>query len=79
LLSQLHKHTEAVVHAREGIKIAHFLIKDLENMAEYYTNELLQRRPLEEISIINNSKYSLLEKTAIKLLPITKIVRKKMA
>jgi len=30
LLSQVHKHKEAVIHAKEGIKIAHFLIKDLE-------------------------------------------------
>jgi hypothetical protein len=32
LLSQVHKHKEAVIHAKEGIKIAHFLIHDLENM-----------------------------------------------
>lgn len=66
-------------HAKEGIKIAHYLIKDLYNMAEYYTNELLQRRPLEEISIINNVKYSLLEKTSVKLLPILRTIQWRMA
>ena len=79
LLSQVHKHKEAVIHAREGIKIAHFLIKDLENMSLFYTQELLQRKPLEEISIISNYKFSLLEKTSVKLLPILRAVRKKMA
>lgn len=79
LLSQVHKHKEAVVHAREGIKIAHFLIKDLERMSLFYTKELLQRKPLEEISIINNFKFSLLEKTSVKLLPILRCLRKKMA
>lgn len=54
-------------------------MKDLFNMADYYTNELLQRRPLEEISIINNLKYSLLEKTSVKLLPIIKTILWRMA
>ena len=58
LLSQVHKHKEAVFHAREGIKIAHFLVKDLEQMAFFYSQELLQRKPLEEISIIGNFKFS---------------------
>ena len=44
----------------------------------YYNNELLQRRPLEEISIINNIKFSLLEKTSVKLLPILKSLLKRM-
>jgi len=79
LLSQVHKHKEAVIHAREGIKIAHFLIRDLEQMTLFYTQELLQRKPLEEISIIGNYKFSLLEKTSVKLLPILRAIRKKMA
>ena len=37
LLSQVHKHKEAVFHAKEGIKIAHFLIKDLEHMSIFYS------------------------------------------
>lgn len=79
LLSQVHKHKEAVYHAKEGIKIAHFLVKDLTTMAQFYNNELLQRKPLEEISIINNNKFSLLEKTSVKLLPIFKCLLKRMA
>ena len=48
-------------------------------MSLFYTQELLQRKPLEEISIINNYKFSLLEKTSVKLLPILRAIRKKMA
>ncbi len=48
-------------------------------MAQFYSQELLQRKPLEEISIIGNLKFSLLEKTAVKILPILKSLRKKMA
>lgn len=48
-------------------------------MVTFYNNELLQRKPLEEISIINNNKFSLLEKTAVKLLPIFKCLLKRMA
>lgn len=79
LLSQVHKHKEAVVHAKEGIKIAHFLVKDLDSMCQFYTQELLQKKPLEEISIISNFKFSLLEKTSVKLLPILRALKKKMA
>ena len=79
LFSQVHKHKEAVIHAKEGIKIAHFLVKDLEQMSMFYTQELLQRKPLEEISIINNFKFSLLEKTSVKILPVLRALRKKMA
>jgi hypothetical protein len=39
----------------------------------------LQRKPLEEISIISNYKFSLLEKTSVKLLPILRALKKKMA
>ena len=79
LLYQVHKHKEAVIHAKEGIKIAHFLVKDLEQMSLFYTSELLQRKPLEEISIISNFKFSLLEKTSVKIVPILRALRKKMA
>ena len=75
----MHKHKEAVIHAKEGIKIAHFLVRDLEQMSLFYTQELLQRKPLEEISIINNLKFSLLEKTSVKILPVLRALRKKMA
>lgn len=48
-------------------------------MASFYTTELLQKKPLEEISIINNNRFSLLEKTSVKLLPIFKTLLKRMA
>jgi hypothetical protein len=67
------------VHAREGIKLAHFLISDVEQMTKFYSNELLDRKPLEEISIINNTRFSLLEKTSVKLVPIIASIRSKMA
>ena len=54
-------------------------MKDIQGMASYYTDELLQKRPLEEISIINNTKFSLLEKTSVKLLPIIKTIVRRMA
>jgi len=79
LLSQVHKHKEAVIHAKEAVKISHFLIKDAINMTQFYTNELLQDKPLEEISIINNVGFSLLEKTSVKVLPILRTVEKRMA
>lgn len=79
LLSQIHKHKEAVVHAREGVKIAHFLMKDMIYIADYLADKLLQRMPLEEISIIANTKYSLLEKSSVKILPILKSIESKMA
>ena len=79
LLSQVHKHREAVIHAVDGIKLAHFLVTDMASMASAYTAELLQRKPLEEISIINNPRFSLLEKTSVKVLPIIKELQKRMA
>lgn len=40
---------------------------------------MLERKPLEEISIINNPRFSLLEKTSVKILPILNELRKRMA
>jgi len=48
-------------------------------MCEFYSLELLQRKPLEEISIISNLNYSLLEKSSVKLLPILNALKYKMA
>ena len=59
--------------------ISHFLISDCENMAAYYSQEILQGKSIEEISIFTNNKYSLLEKTSIKLLPIFQAIKSKMA
>lgn len=59
--------------------IAHFLIHDTENICSYFTKELIQKKPLEEVSLINNYQFSLLEKTAVKLLPIFQSVLKRIA
>jgi hypothetical protein len=48
-------------------------------MTSIYNNELLQKKPLEEISIINNPRFSLLEKTSVKLLPILRELKRRMA
>jgi hypothetical protein len=39
-------------------------------MCTYFTKELIQQKPLSEVSIIGNIQYSLLQKTAVKLLPV---------
>jgi hypothetical protein len=54
LYSQIHKHREAAHHANEAITISHWLIHDAENMCTYYTKELIQQKPLAEVSIIGN-------------------------
>ena len=59
--------------------ISHFLIHDTESLCSYFTKELIQKKPLEEVSLISNFQFSLLEKTAVKLLPIFQSVLKKIA
>ena len=70
LYSQVHKHKDAALHANQAIMIAHYLIHDTESLCSYFTKELIQKKPLEEVSLISNFGFSLLEKTAVKLLPI---------
>ena len=79
LLSQVYKHKEAALHANQAIKISHFLIHDCESLCSYYTKELIQKKPLEEVSLISNFNFSLLEKTAVKLLPVFQALLKKIA
>lgn len=79
LLSQVHKHKDAALHANQAIQIAHFLVHDTESLCSYFTKELIQKKPLEEVSLISNFSFSLLEKTAVKLLPIFQAVLKKIA
>jgi hypothetical protein len=45
-------------------------VHDSESLCSFFTKELLQKKPLEEVSIIQNFGFSLLEKTAVKLLPV---------
>lgn len=67
------------MHANEAVLIAHYLIHDAEAMCAYYTKELLQKKPISQVSIIGNLQFSLLQKTSVKLLPIFQALLKKMA
>ena len=60
LFSQIHKHREAAFHANESVQISHFLIHDAENLCTYFTKELIQNKPLAEVSIIGNTHYGLI-------------------
>ena len=55
------------------------MIHDSESLCSYFTKELIQKKPLEEVSIISNYMFSLLEKTAVKLLPVFQTILKKIA
>ena len=52
------------------ISRAHFLIHDAENMCAFYTKQLLNNKPISEVSIIDNLEFSILQKTSVKLLPV---------
>ena len=78
LFSQVHKHKDAAEHANEAIQIAHFLIHDAESLSSFYTKQLILNKPLAEVSIIGNLQYSLMQKTAVKLLPIFQTLLKRM-
>jgi hypothetical protein len=85
LLSQLHRHKEALAHAQVAISISHFLIKDIHRLIKYYVERMQCQNKNEDDKGLNNIKQkignkhvdflydpqlSLLAKTAIKLLPI---------
>lgn len=40
LLSQLHRHKEALTHAKVAISISHYLIKDIHKLIRYYVNRV---------------------------------------
>lgn len=40
LLSQLHRHKEALTHAKIAISISHYLIKDIHMLIKYYVNRM---------------------------------------
>lgn len=81
LLSQIHKHKDAVFHSDSAIKISHFLINESKNQCDFYVSQLTQRdgKLKSNISVINDKRFSLLEKTSIKMLPILIEIQKKMA
>lgn len=37
ILSQVHRHKDALDQAKEGVRISHLLINDLKHLAEFYT------------------------------------------
>ena len=63
------------MHAREGVKYAHFLQKDMKAMVEFLGDQILQGKNLDETSILNKTKYSMLEKTSLKLVPIMRTLK----
>jgi hypothetical protein len=40
LLSQIHKHKEAVYHSNNAIKIAHYLVNECKAQSEFYLDQL---------------------------------------
>jgi hypothetical protein len=88
LLSQIHKHKDAVYHSNNAIKISHYLLNECKNQCEFYIEQMTKRRnesangqtnTSSDTRIINDKRFSLLEKTSIKLLPIMIELQRKMA
>ena len=72
LLSQLHKHKEALVHAEQAIKLSHYLIKDIDRLLDYYKEQ--QRIADSSSPSAKKVRLSQLGKTAVKLKPIVEEV-----
>jgi hypothetical protein len=70
-----------VFHSNAAIKISHYLVNECKSMCEFYVNQLTKKdgKTQNNLSIITDARYSLLEKTAIKMLPILLEIQKKMA
>ena len=88
LLSQFHKHNDAVYHSNHAIKISHYLLNECKIQCEFYVEQMTKKRgetangqtnTSSDTRVINDKRFSLLEKTAIKLLPIMIEMQKKMA
>lgn len=58
LLSQLHRHKEALIHAKVAISIAHYLVKDIHRLIKYYVSRM-QTPPLDFTSEVNADNTSL--------------------
>jgi hypothetical protein len=58
ILSQVHRHKDALEHAREGVRISHLLIEDLKQLCEFY----IKREDIEvSITKSNNQSRNMLE------------------
>lgn len=81
LLSQIHKHKDAIFHSNSAIKIAHYLVNETKNQCQFYLSQLTKKDGVlkSNISIINDKRFSLLEKSSVKMLPILIEIQKKMA
>lgn len=81
LLSQIHKHKDAIFHSNSAIKIAHYLVNETKNQCHFYLTQLTKKDGTlkSNISIINDKRFSLLEKSSVKMLPILIEIQKKMA
>lgn len=59
------------------------MINETKNQCDFYVDQLTKngddKRNYHDISIINDKRYSLLEKTSVKMLPVLCEIQKKMA
>jgi hypothetical protein len=81
LLSQIHKHRDAVYHSNSAIQIAHHLVNECKNQCEFYLQQLTKKdgQLRTNVSVISDKRFSLLEKTSVKMLPILIELQRKMA
>ena len=86
LLSQLHRHKEALVHAEKSVQIAQFMIEDMYGMCQHFYQKVLIAKRNEQIyqdAAVNESSepstrdliyyddsISMLERTAYRVYPI---------
>jgi hypothetical protein len=50
LLSQLHRHREALVHAEKSVQIAEYMIQDMLDMCTHYYQKVLVAKRMEQIA-----------------------------
>ena len=76
LLSQLHRHKDALTHAEKASKLAHYLIHDVSNVVSHYVSrpqegdKQAERPRFVSTDYFYDEKMSLLGRTAIKIKPI---------
>ena len=76
LLSQLHRHKDALTHAEKASKLAHYLIHDVSNVVSHYVSrrqegdKQVDRPRFISTDYFYDEKMSLLGRTAIKIKPI---------
>lgn len=80
LLSQLHRHKEALNHAKSAMRFCHFLIHDITAILAYYSKDEKRDKIDSDLQLdyFFEVKQSLLSKTAPKILPILEEIEKRM-